>query len=115
MTKHDQPTGCDFNKVIGARLKAMRRYLGYSQQEMADAFGLSLSTLKKYERGAHVIGPRFLFDLNNDPATRLMSKALMLPIYNTTVNKFYDALLGMLRGKLSIYEIQPKSEVADEK
>ena len=42
--------------LVGRRIRARRRQLGLSQQDLADALGLSYQQVQKYEKGVSRIG-----------------------------------------------------------
>ena len=42
-----------FEQEIGARIRARRRQLGFSQSELAAKLGVSFQQVQKYERGAN--------------------------------------------------------------
>ena len=48
---------------IGARMRARRRELSMSQQEVADALGLSFQQIQKYERGGNRISASTLVEI----------------------------------------------------
>ena len=44
-------------KLKDARLKELRLHAGYTQQEVADALGVTKSTISKYEKGLRGLNP----------------------------------------------------------
>jgi len=63
---------------VGGRVRLRRMLLGFSQEKLGDALGLTFQQVQKYERGANRIGASRLFDL---------SRVLDVP-----VSYFYDEL-----------------------
>lgn len=49
---------------VGGRVRLRRTLLGYSQEKLGDALGLTFQQVQKYERGANRIGASRLFDLS---------------------------------------------------
>jgi transcriptional regulator with XRE-family HTH domain len=49
---------------VGSRVRQRRMLLGYSQEKLGDALGLTFQQVQKYERGANRIGASRLFDLS---------------------------------------------------
>jgi len=49
---------------VGARVRLRRTLLGFSQEKLGDAIGLTFQQVQKYERGANRIGASRLFDLS---------------------------------------------------
>ncbi len=50
---------------VGHRLRMRRTLLGMSQEQVAEALGLTFQQLQKNERGANRIGSSRLFELSN--------------------------------------------------
>ena len=48
---------------VGHRVRLRRTLLGWSQEKLAQALGLTFQQVQKYERGANRIGASRLFDL----------------------------------------------------
>jgi transcriptional regulator with XRE-family HTH domain len=48
--------------IVGGRLRARRRQLGISQEQLAAALGVSFQQVQKYERGANRISASKLFE-----------------------------------------------------
>ncbi len=44
---------CRLEQAIGARMRARRRQLGFSQSDLAEKLGVSFQQVQKYERGAN--------------------------------------------------------------
>ncbi len=63
---------------VGARVRMRRRFLGLTQQTLAEALGLTFQQVQKYERGA-----------NRVSASKLYEIAFAL---NTSVSYFFDGL-----------------------
>lgn len=49
---------------VGSRVRQRRVLLGFSQEKLGDALGLTFQQVQKYERGANRIGASRLFDLS---------------------------------------------------
>ncbi|MGZ3299237.1 MAG: helix-turn-helix domain-containing protein [Asticcacaulis sp.] len=76
MGYHIKATDIDLH--LGKRLRRRRRLLGLTQQQLAQAVGIRVQQIQKYECGANRISAARLFQL---------AKALETPI-----NYFYDGL-----------------------
>ena len=48
---------------VGARIRMRRRFLGLTQQVLADALGLTFQQVQKYERGANRVSASKLYDI----------------------------------------------------
>src|SRR5918993_1249396 len=48
---------------VGARLRLRRNMLGFSQEKLGEAIGLTFQQVQKYERGANRIGASRLYEL----------------------------------------------------
>ncbi|MGH6931025.1 MAG: helix-turn-helix domain-containing protein [Dongiaceae bacterium] len=48
---------------VGSRLRLRRTLLGFSQERLAEAIGVTFQQVQKYERGTNRIGSSRLFDL----------------------------------------------------
>ncbi len=59
------------DKVFGMRLRQRRTFLGYSQQTLGDAVGMTFQQIQKYEHGTNKISAARLVDF---------SKVLNVPI-----------------------------------
>lgn len=59
------------NVEVGKRLRARRRQLGVSQQEVADAIGVAAQQVQKYEVGSNALNVQRLCDFG---------KALRVPV-----------------------------------
>jgi transcriptional regulator with XRE-family HTH domain len=51
---------------VGDRIRMRRRILGLTQQELADALGLTFQQIQKYERGANRVSASKLFALASE-------------------------------------------------
>jgi transcriptional regulator with XRE-family HTH domain len=49
---------------VGQRVRLRRTLLGWSQERLAQALGLTFQQVQKYERGANRVGASRLFDLS---------------------------------------------------
>ena len=47
---------------VGARLRLRRKLIGMSQEQLADALGITFQQVQKYERGANRISASKLYD-----------------------------------------------------
>lgn len=70
------------DKRVGGRIRLRRRLLGYSQEKLALALGLSFQQVQKYEKGSNRVGASRLFDI---------AQILQVPI-----NFFFDEFLNPL-------------------
>lgn len=59
------------DKIFGMRLRQRRTFLGYSQQTLGDAVGMTFQQIQKYEHGTNKISAARLIDF---------SKVLNVPI-----------------------------------
>jgi len=66
------------DRQVGLRIRMRRRELGFSQERLADALGLTFQQVQKYERAANRVSASKLFEI---------ARAL-----NTSVNYFYEGL-----------------------
>jgi transcriptional regulator with XRE-family HTH domain len=55
--------GHPIDSHVGQRVRLRRTLLGWSQEKLAQALGLTFQQVQKYERGANRIGASRLFDL----------------------------------------------------
>ncbi|MFP1132997.1 helix-turn-helix domain-containing protein [Asticcacaulis sp. W401b] len=65
---------------VGARVRMRRKFLSFSQQQLAEALGLTFQQVQKYERGANRISASKLFET---------AKALKVP-----VAYFFEGVVG---------------------
>jgi len=49
---------------VGGRVRLRRVFLGYSQEKLANALGLTFQQIQKYERGANRISASKLYELS---------------------------------------------------
>jgi transcriptional regulator with XRE-family HTH domain len=54
----------DIDRRVGARLRERRLLLGMSQQQLADALGITFQQVQKYENGANRISASRLWDIS---------------------------------------------------
>jgi transcriptional regulator with XRE-family HTH domain len=60
--KGDKPNPIDIH--VGSRVRLRRNMLGFSQEKLGEAIGLTFQQVQKYERGANRIGASRLHDLS---------------------------------------------------
>jgi len=72
------------DRQVGLRIRMRRRELGFSQERLADALGLTFQQVQKYERAANRVSASKLFEI---------ARAL-----NTSVNYFYEGLASVEDG-----------------
>jgi len=60
--KSDKPNPVDIH--VGARVRLRRTLLGFSQEKLGEAIGLTFQQVQKYERGANRIGASRLHELS---------------------------------------------------
>jgi transcriptional regulator with XRE-family HTH domain len=65
---------------VGHRVRLRRTLLGWSQERLAQALGLTFQQVQKYERGANRIGASRLFDLGR--------------VLDVPVSFFFDDMMG---------------------
>lgn len=70
------------DKRVGNRIRLRRRLLGYSQEKLALALGLSFQQVQKYEKGSNRVGASRLYDI---------AQILQVPI-----NFFFDEVLNRI-------------------
>ncbi len=70
---------------VGSRVRLRRTLLGFSQEKLADAIGLTFQQVQKYERGANRIGASRLYEL---------SRVLDVP-----VSFFFDDMSSEVAGR----------------
>lgn len=66
------------DEYVGARLRQRRTLLGYSQEKLAEAVGITFQQIQKYENGANRVSAGRLFEF---------SKILQVP-----VNFFFESM-----------------------
>ena len=80
---------------VGGRVKLRRTLLGFSQEELADAVGVTFQQVQKYERGTNRMGASRLFD--------------MATVLDVSVSYFYQDMPKEIRARKS-NEVTPPSE-----
>jgi transcriptional regulator with XRE-family HTH domain len=60
--KTDRPNPIDVH--VGSRVRLRRNMLGFSQEKLGEAIGLTFQQVQKYERGANRIGASRLLELS---------------------------------------------------
>ncbi len=61
----------DVDIHVGARIRMRRRFLGLTQQQLAEQLGLTFQQVQKYERGANRVSASKLYEI---------SRALQTPV-----------------------------------
>jgi transcriptional regulator with XRE-family HTH domain len=56
--------GRSIDRHVGARIRLRRKLLGKSQEQLADALGLTFQQVQKYERGANRVSASKLFGIS---------------------------------------------------
>lgn len=72
------PDSFHIDKVIGARIRATRRSRGVTQRCIANALGVSVQQLQKYETGQNRVTPAVL--------------VVLVSVLETPVSDFFDGL-----------------------
>ena len=85
----------EIDRLVSKRLKAMRIMLGYSQNELSDAVGVSLQQIQKYEKATNRISSGKLHSF---------SKILDVPI-----SYFFDQKLAEVGVMDSILSVKKKN------
>jgi transcriptional regulator with XRE-family HTH domain len=80
MADVDTKTADPIDVHVGARVRTRRRWLGFSQTQLATALGITFQQVQKYERGA-----------NRVSASMLLKVARKLEV---TVGYFFEGLEG---------------------
>ncbi|HEX2859317.1 MAG TPA: helix-turn-helix domain-containing protein [Alphaproteobacteria bacterium] len=83
---------------VGQRLKARRQLLGFSQEKLGSAVGVSFQQVQKYESGANRVG-----------ASRLMQLAKVL---GTSVAYFFEGFSGDKANLKMVAEDKPVMDEA---
>jgi transcriptional regulator with XRE-family HTH domain len=60
-TDERRPNPVDLH--VGARVRMRRKFLGVSQEKLADALGLTFQQVQKYERGTNRVSASKLFEI----------------------------------------------------
>jgi|TARA_Y100001960_G_scaffold53728_1_gene54948 transcriptional regulator with XRE-family HTH domain len=72
----DNPNPID--KYVGSRIRLRRTLLGYSQEKLADALGITFQQVQKYENATNRVGASRLHDISQ--------------VLGVSVSYFYDGL-----------------------
>ncbi len=81
-TEGRRPNPVDLH--VGGRVRMRRKLLGISQEQLADALGLTFQQVQKYERGANRVSASKLYEI---------AKTLQVP-----VSFFFDGLADPMGG-----------------
>ncbi|MDI2112916.1 helix-turn-helix domain-containing protein [Commensalibacter nepenthis] len=82
-SKDQSSEAAGIDQRVGSRIRLRRRLLGYSQEKLALALGLSFQQVQKYEKGSNRVGASRLFDI---------AEILQVPInffFDEHLNPFY--------------------------
>ncbi|CAI3938681.1 helix-turn-helix domain-containing protein [Commensalibacter communis] len=82
-SKENNSESVGIDQRVGSRIRLRRRLLGYSQEKLALALGLSFQQVQKYEKGSNRVGASRLFDI---------AEILQVPInffFDEHLNPFY--------------------------
>jgi transcriptional regulator with XRE-family HTH domain len=93
-----QPNPVDVH--VGGRVRLRRTLMGFSQEKLGEAIGLTFQQVQKYERGANRIGASRLFDL---------SRVLDVP-----VSFFYDDMADEVKNLSPLAIAHGTSGLAEE-
>jgi transcriptional regulator with XRE-family HTH domain len=63
-TRKTKDTASDLDKVFGSRLRQRRTFLGFSQQTLGKAVGMTFQQIQKYEHGTNKISAARLVDFS---------------------------------------------------
>ncbi len=63
MVKKTKGTATEYDVSIGQRVKMQRSMLGWSQEKLADALGITFQQVQKYENGVNRIAASRLFEI----------------------------------------------------
>jgi transcriptional regulator with XRE-family HTH domain len=93
---------------VGGRVRQRRTLLGFSQEKLADAIGLTFQQVQKYERGANRIGSSRLFDL---------ARVLDVPVAYffedmsaTVASRTPSRMRGLAESKPEPFELDPMAK-----
>jgi len=66
------------DKYVGSRIRLRRTLLGYSQEKLADALGITFQQVQKYENATNRVGASRLYDISQ--------------VLGVSISYFYDGL-----------------------
>jgi len=96
------------DKLVAKRIRTIRLVKGLSQQQIAQALGVSIQQVQKYEKGANRISSGKLYDLAKFlgmPITCFFEQHDGLPLdlnINNNINLFEKDILGLINSFSSI-------------
>lgn len=93
---------------VGGRVRQRRTLLGFSQEKLADAIGLTFQQVQKYERGANRIGSSRLFDL-----ARVLDVPVAYFFENmsaTVASRTPSRMRGLAESKPEPFELDPMAK-----
>jgi transcriptional regulator with XRE-family HTH domain len=106
MASQGHPNPIDIH--VGGRVRQRRTLLGFSQEKLADAIGLTFQQVQKYERGANRIGSSRLFDL---------ARVLDVPVAYffedmsaTVASRTPSRMRGLAESKPEPFELDPMAK-----
>jgi transcriptional regulator with XRE-family HTH domain len=89
-------TPSDIDVHVGQRMRVRRSLLGFSQEKLAEAIGITFQQIQKYERGTNRVSAGRLFEL---------SKVLNVP-----VSYFFDQMSGAELGDSPAYGLSDNEQ-----
>src|SRR3546814_1510601 len=86
---------------VGGRVRLRRVFLGYSQEKLANALGLTFQQIQKYERGANRISASKLYEL---------SRILSVPVtYFFRSEEHTSELQSLMRISYAVFCLKKKN------
>jgi len=73
MTQKTKGKAADMDKIIGERLRDIRKAIGYSQSDLAEMTGITFQQIQKYENGTNRIAASRLHELATAMETPVMA------------------------------------------
>ena len=89
------------DRHVGLRIRLRRRELGFSQERLADAIGLTFQQVQKYERAANRVSASKLWE---------MSRALSAPVsyFYGGLDDTAESLAGVARDEVQEFLLTPE-------
>lgn len=93
---------------VGGRVRLRRTLLGFSQERLAEAIGLTFQQVQKYERGANRIGSSRLFDLSRvlDVSVSYFFEDMTASVASRTPSR----MRGLAESKPVPFELDPMAK-----